>query len=89
MLDTIQRMSNMVMTAYGDSNIIYGGDTIPDESRHFMMRLYQGNDSAPQVWPIINSIVLLALRDPRFGINFVNCFMPEISQLARFSYIDD
>ena len=54
-----------------------------------MMGLYQGNTCEPQLWSIISSIVLLALRTQLFGIHFVNSFKAEIEQLVGFSYVDD
>ena len=50
MLDTIKCTSHRVGTAYGDSDLKYGVDTIPKEFKHFIMRLYQGNGCAPQLW---------------------------------------
>ena len=82
-------MSHTVSTAYGDSNITYRGDTIPDDSRHFMMVLCQENVSANQIWSIVSSVVLSALRSQGFGIHFVNSFTTEIAQLVGFSYVDD
>ena len=37
MLGKIKHRTHMVSTVYGDSDITYGGDTIPDEFRHLMM----------------------------------------------------
>ena len=61
MLDTIQCMSHMFRTAYGDYNLTYRGYIIPDDFRHFMVRLCQGNGSATQIWLNISSIVFSAL----------------------------
>ena len=89
MLDTIQRISHTVRMAYGDSNITYRGDIIPDDSSHFMMRLWQGNGSTPQIWSIIISVVFSALQSQGFGVHFSNSFTTEISQLVGFSYVDN
>ena len=78
MLDTIQRMSQMVRTAYGDPNLTNGGDNIPNELRNFMMGLFQENGSAPQLWSIISSIVFSELRTQGFGIHFLDSFTGEI-----------
>ena len=40
-----------------------------------MMVLCQGNGSAPQIWTIISSIVLSALRAQVFGIHFPKYFV--------------
>ena len=45
--------------------------------------------SALQIWSIIISIVFSSIRAQGFGIHYVNSFMAEISQLVRFSYVDD
>ena len=74
MLDKIQRMSNMSRMAYWGSNLTYGGDTIPDKFRHFMMRLCQVNGCSPQIWSIISSIILSALRTQGFGVHLLNSF---------------
>ena len=89
MLDTIQRMSHMVRTIYGDSNITYGGDSIPDEFMHFMMVLCQGNNSAPQIWSIISSVLFSELRNQGFGIHIIEYFKTEIAQLVGFNYVDE
>ena len=89
MLDTIKHMKHTVRTAYRDYNLAYGGDTIPEEFRNFMMELCQGNGSATQIWSIISSLVFSALIAQGFGIHFVNSFTSEIAQLLCFSYVDD
>ena len=87
MLDIIQSMTHMFRTSYGDSNLTYGGDTIPEDFRHFMMVLCQGNGSASQIWSVISSVVFSALRSQSVGIYFSNSFATEISRLVRFSYV--
>ena len=89
MVDTIQRMPHKVRTEYGDYNLTYGGDTIPEEFRHFMMGLFQGNGCDTQLWSIISSIVFPELRTQGFGIHSVNTFMTEIAYLVVFRYIDE
>ena len=59
--DTIQRMSHTFRVAYGDSNIMYGGDIISDKFSDFMMGIFQRNSSAPQIWLIIRSVVFSQL----------------------------
>ena len=82
-------MSHKVRTAYGYSNLTYGGDTGPKYLRHFRMRIFQVNGCSTQLWSIISSIVFSALRTKGFTINFVNSFTTEISQLVGFIYVDD
>ena len=89
MLDTIQCISHTVRMAYGNFNLIYWGDTIPNESRHFMMAICQGNGSAPQIWYIIISVVYSAFRSQGFGINFANSFTTILAQLVGFVYADN
>ena len=74
MLDTIQRMPNKVRKSYGDSNLTYVGETIPDEFRHFMIGLCQRNGIASLLWSIITSTIFSALLTQGFGIHFVNSF---------------
>ena len=88
MLDTIQSMSHTVRTAYGDSNITYGVDTITDDFKNFVMGLCQVNGCAIQLFPIISSIVFSALQTQVFGIHLVNSFMTEIAQLVGFIFVD-
>ena len=89
MIDKIQRKKHTVRDTYGDSNLTYVGDTIPEDFRHFIMGLFQGNGSAPQILPIISYVLFSALRAQGFGIYFVNYFTTKISQLVGFSYVDD
>ena len=89
MLDTIQSMSHTVRTAYGDSNITYGVDTITDDFKNFVMGLCQVNGCAIQIFPIISSIVFSALQTQVFVIHLVNSFTTEIAQLVEFRYLYD
>ena len=89
MLDTIQRISQTVRMSHGDSNIMYGGDTILDDFRNFTMGLFQVNGSAPQIWSIIYSGVFSALWSQGFVIQFENYFTTEIAQLVAFSYVNN
>ena len=79
----------MVRTAYGDSNLTYGGDIIPNDFMHFMMGLYQGNVSSPQAWSIISSVVFSALLPQVLGIHFEDSFTRKVAHLVEFSYVDD
>ena len=54
-----------------------------------MMELCQGNGCSYQLWSIMSSIVLSELRTQGFGINFVDFFRMEISQLLGLNYVDD
>ena len=65
-------MTHTVRTSYGDYNLKYGGETITEEFRHFMMVLYQGHVSDPQIWLIISSVVFSELREQGLGINLLN-----------------
>ena len=89
MLDTIQRVSQKVRIAYGDHNLTHGKDRIPEEFRHFVMIIYQGNACEPQIWSIISSIVFSSLCTQGFSIHFINSFKTEIAQLVGFIYVDD
>ena len=79
MLDTIHQKSHTVKTAYQESNLTYGGDTITKKFKKFVMRLFQGKIS----------VVLSAPQTQGLGILFVNSFTMEIAQLVGLSYIDD
>ena len=74
MLDKIQCMEHKVRTAYGDSNLTYGGDTVPKEFRHFMMGICQGNSCAPQLWSNISSIYFLKTSYSRLRNPFSKLF---------------
>ena len=89
MIDTIQRITHTSRTAYRDSNHTYGGDTIPEDFRHFIMGLRQGNVSVPQIWSIMSSIVFIALIAQGFGIHFLNSFTTEIAQLIGVSFVNN
>ena len=89
MLDTIHQKSHTVKTAYQESNLTYGGDTITKKFKKFVMRLFRGKICASQFWSIIISVVLSAPQTQGLGILFVNSFTMEIAQLVGLSYIDD
>ena len=49
MLDLIQSMVHNIRTGFGDSSTTYGGEDIPEEYKHHLQGLNQGNGAGPTI----------------------------------------
>ena len=56
MFDTIQRMIHKIRTAFGDSDITYGGDDIGDWW-NYPQGVLQGNACGPAIWIALSSVI--------------------------------
>jgi len=88
MFDTIQRMVHRVRTAFGDSEISYGGDDFV--SWLFSPQgILQGNASGPAIWTIISSVIFDILRKKGHSDKFCTAISKELFLLVGFAYVDD
>ena len=63
MLEAIQKITHKVRTEFCDSEKTYGGIQIPEVFNNNMQGLLQGNNSAPQMWSILSSIISVVLLE--------------------------
>lgn len=61
MLEFIQRAIHMILTASGDSGIIYGGEAIGDW-KNKQQGVIQGNTADPGIWSALSSVIFDVLH---------------------------
>ena len=89
MMSSIQRMSHKIRTAFGDSDITYGGDELSEEWSNYPQGVLQGNACGPQIWSILSSIIFDILHKRGFGVTFCTSLSKSLFTLLGFSYVDD
>lgn len=86
MFTTIQQCQHHIRTAYGDSEISYGGTgsyTLPP------MGAGQGNGAGPQMWAVLSSVLFLAMHMEGLSTPFCQKITKQILSLVGFMYVDD
>ena len=85
MFSTLQDLEHKIRTAYGDSDITYGGPlwTVPVQG------VGQGNGAGPTLWAIISSPVLEVLRSEGYGTFFKTAITGKDLKFVGFSFVDD
>ena len=85
MLEPIRRMQHKIRTAYGDSNIGYGGtDWERDPSG-----ICQGNGAGPAIWALVSSPLLDILRQAGYGAKLHTAIGKTFFHLSGFAFVDD
>ena len=59
-------MVHCIRTAYGDSDITYGGEDIGNY-KNFMQGVLHGNASVPAIWTTLSSVIFEVLHKRGFG----------------------
>ena len=88
MFNTIQRMVHYIRTAFGDSTISYGGDSIGNWE-NYPQGVLQGNAAGPTIWTILSSVVFEILHQRGFSVKFCSALSKQVFFLIGFSYVDD
>ena len=88
MFSSIQRMVHRIRSAFGDSELTYGGDDIGDWE-NYPQGVLQGNASGPTIWSLLSSIVFEVLHKRGFATKFCTSLSKQIFQLVGFAYVDD
>ena len=88
MFGVIQQMTHRIRTAYGDSDITYGGDNIGDWD-NFSQGILQGNTTWPDVWSALSSVVFEVLHKRGFGCKMITSISRQLFTLVGFAYVDD
>ena len=88
MFSSIQKMEHRIRTAYGDSDITYGGNDLGD-CENYPQGVLQGNASGPAIWSILSSVVFDILHKRGFGTKIISSISKGLFVLVGFSYVDD
>ena len=88
MFGSIQRMTHRIRTAFGDSDVTYGGDDFGDW-KCAPQGVLQGNASGPAVWSALSSIIFEILHKRGFGNQFCSALSKELFVIVGYSYVDD
>ena len=86
MFGTIQNLIHKVRTAYGTSQLTFGG-----KSTYLChpQGLGQGNGAGPTIWSILSSTVFASLHAQGFSTAFCSALSMGLMNLCGFSYVDD
>ena len=85
MLEPIRELKHYIRTAYGDSNIHYGGK----EWKRDPSGICQGNGAGPAIWALVSSPLLEILRKQGYGTKLHSAIGDEFIHLAGFAFVDD
>jgi hypothetical protein len=85
MLGPIKTMCHRVRTAYGDSQISYGGELWEREPHG----ICQGNGAGPAIWVAVSSPLLEILREAGYGAKLHSAMGDIFLHLAGFAFVDD
>ena len=88
MFSTIQHMVHRIRTAFGDSEITYGGDDVGDW-KIAPQGILQGNASGPAIWAVLSSVIFDILHKRGFGVPFCSTLSKVLFIIVGFSYVDD
>lgn len=85
MLEPIRRMTHKIRTAYGDSEMTYGGEEWERDPHGIL----QGNGAGPAIWALVSSPLLELLRIRGFGATLHGCIGKTFFHMCGFAFVDD
>ena len=85
MLEPIRRLVHRIRTAYGDSDLCYGGDKWTRDPSG----ICQGNGAGLVVCTLVSSPILKMLRDAGYGAWLHSAIEDTFIHLCGFSFVDD
>ena len=88
MFSTIQRMTHIIRTSFGDSDLTYGGEDIGDWE-NYPQGVLQGNTSGLAMWTIFSSVNFEILHKRGFATKHCTAISKQVFHLVGFAYIDD
>ena len=88
MFDIIQRMINTLPTAFGDSDLTFGGEDFPNWENEPQGAI-QGNASGPVIWLIPSSMIFSILWKKGLSVQFCSSLSKQLFVLVSFSFLDD
>jgi hypothetical protein len=89
MFDSIQRMTHRIRTAFGDSDITYGGTKITNDWKLPPQGVLQGNGCGPAIWSILSSCIFQLLRQQGHSNAIKSTIRGLLLELSGFAYVDD
>lgn len=84
LLQTLQRATHKIRTAYGVSQMHYGGDRDPP-----IQGLGQGNGAAPTGWAVISTPLINMMRTAGFGLQLLTCLSTVLISFLCYAFVDD
>ena len=84
----MQDMFHYVRTAFGDSQVSYGGDIWDLSIKPSPLGLDQRNESTPAIWEIESTPLLNSLREAGFGAVSKCCISKESFKLVGFCFVE-
>ena len=88
MFDTIQHIVYRIRTAFGDSDITYGGDDIGDWW-NYPQGVLQGNTCGPDKLITLSSVVFDILHKRGFGVDVTSSISKDFFKIVGFAYVDN
>ena len=88
MFSVIQKMIHRIRTAFGDSELTYGGESIGDW-KNYPQGILQGNTAGPDIWSALSSVVFEILHKRGFGCEIISSISKQLLVLVGFAYVDD
>ena len=85
MIDTIQKMQHHIRTAFGDSEIHYGGDPQEPPSQGIL----QGNGAGPAGWCAIATVLIEIMKQHDFGYTEWSMIKQRAIAITCFAFVDD
>jgi ribonuclease HI len=85
LLETLQNMKHKVRTAFGDSDLYYGGPFQPIP----MHGICQGNGAGPAIWVAVSTPLLNMLRSAGVGCTFHRPITGEVVHFVGYAFVDD
>jgi hypothetical protein len=82
---TLQEAIHRVRTAFGDSDLSYGGSGWIKP----LHGIGQGNGGGPPIWAVISSTLLDILRSIGFGLKLISPITLMLLAFVSYSFIDD
>jgi hypothetical protein len=86
MFSTLQNLQHYVRTAFGDSTVaLHAAEVHPVA----IQGVGQGNGAVPQVWALVSTLLLDALRQAGYGARFLSPLSRDAVFYSAFSFVDD
>ena len=81
-------MIHRIRTAFGDSDITYGGEDIGNWENK-PQGVLQGNTAGPDIWSALSSVIFKVLHSRGFAEHIVTAISKQVFTLVGFAYVDD
>jgi hypothetical protein len=89
MFAVLQQASHSILTGFGLSEEVYGGQARMDEGLRPLMGLGQGNGAGPAIWAAISSVLLQIMEAKGFGAQLHGAITKKLCSLVGYAFVDD